>query len=160
SGFMLLIFTGSLIVFIAVLRQIQARFQRTKEQLETATRRAIEENSEERLAELPNEVKELAVALFESAQQLRKSKEDNIRAKATMEIAAQVSHDIRSPLSALNMIMGTLQSLPEEKRLIIRNATQRINDISNQLLQKAKGDGGNLQTNFASEPIMLVAQVD
>ena len=57
---------------------------------------------------------------------------------ALVTVAAQVSHDIRSPLSALNMITATLKDVPEEKRLIIRNAVQRINDIANQLLQKSK----------------------
>jgi signal transduction histidine kinase len=55
-------------------------------------------------------------------------------------IAAQTAHDIRSPLSALTMVVGTLKEIPEEKRLLIRNATQRINDIANDLLQKGKED--------------------
>jgi signal transduction histidine kinase len=54
------------------------------------------------------------------------------------EMASQVSHDIRSPLSALTMISNSLTEIPEEKRLIIRNASQRINDIANQLLMKSK----------------------
>lgn len=53
-------------------------------------------------------------------------------------IAKQVSHDIRSPLSALNLIMSDLSQIPEERRILIRNAVQRINDISNQLLEKSK----------------------
>lgn len=59
--------------------------------------------------------------------------------KIFSSISAQVSHDIRSPLSALTMISSSLIDIPEEKRLVIRNATQRINDIANQLLLKAKG---------------------
>lgn len=58
--------------------------------------------------------------------------------KELNQIASQVSHDIRSPLSALTMVIGTLKEVPEEKRLLIRNATQRINDIANDLLQKGK----------------------
>lgn len=52
------------------------------------------------------------------------------------EIARQVSHDIRSPLSALNMVSSTLKEIPEETRLLVRSATQRINDIANDLLQR------------------------
>lgn len=53
-------------------------------------------------------------------------------------LAKQVAHDIRSPLSALNMVMGTLKDMPEDKRVLIRSATQRINDIANNLLEKNK----------------------
>jgi|GEM_PF-2132422 len=53
-------------------------------------------------------------------------------------VASQVAHDIRSPLSALNMVSASLADLPEEKRLIIRNASKRINDIANQLISKVK----------------------
>ncbi len=75
------------------------------------------------------------------------------------ELASQVSHDIRSPLSALNMVMGTLKGLPEEKRLIIRSATQRINDIANQLLQKSKPELGEPH-QAGDEPVMLTALLD
>lgn len=53
-------------------------------------------------------------------------------------LAAQVSHDIRSPLSALNMVTASLRDLPEEKRILIRSATQRISDVANNLLQIKK----------------------
>ena len=53
-------------------------------------------------------------------------------------ISKQVAHDIRSPLSALNIITSTLTDVTEEKRLLIRNSVQRINDIANDLLQKGK----------------------
>jgi signal transduction histidine kinase len=57
---------------------------------------------------------------------------------ALIDIASQVSHDIRSPLAALNLMLNQIGSVPEEKRVIIRSAVNRINDIANQLLQKSK----------------------
>lgn len=54
-----------------------------------------------------------------------------------VEIASQVSHDIRSPLSALSMLIGTLKDLPADKKNLVLHATQRINDIANNLLQKS-----------------------
>ena len=83
--------------------------------------------------------------------------------RARADLAGQVSHDIRSPLSALNMILASLQDLPEDRRLIVRNATQRINDIANSLLQKSRATQ-NSETNKKAisrdEPIMLVALLD
>jgi signal transduction histidine kinase len=57
-----------------------------------------------------------------------------------VKLSKQVSHDIRSPLSALNMMLSKNLAIPEEHRLIMRNATQRINDIANSLLSKYKSD--------------------
>ncbi len=54
----------------------------------------------------------------------------------TLNISRQVAHDIRSPLAALNLAISTFQDMPEEKRQLVKNATQRINDIANDLLKK------------------------
>ncbi len=67
--------------------------------------------------------------------------EENLQLKTKTvfsDIAKQVSHDIRSPLSALNMILNHLKELPESHRLMIRNSVTRINDIANTLLEKSK----------------------
>lgn len=64
--------------------------------------------------------------------------EDQIKVRTLGDLTRQVAHDIRSPLSALNMVMYGLNEIPEERRLLIRNAIQRINDISNDLLLKGK----------------------
>ncbi|MBL7543917.1 MAG: HAMP domain-containing histidine kinase [Bdellovibrionaceae bacterium] len=53
-------------------------------------------------------------------------------------IASQVAHDIRSPLTALNIAIDTIDKLPEDKRILVRNAIQRINDIANDLLARGK----------------------
>lgn len=55
-------------------------------------------------------------------------------------VAAQVAHDIRSPLSALEMISGQLEEISEDRRLIVRNAIARIRDIAHSL--KCKGEPG------------------
>ncbi|MBI4236789.1 MAG: HAMP domain-containing histidine kinase [Deltaproteobacteria bacterium] len=59
-------------------------------------------------------------------------------------IAAQVAHDIRSPLTALRVVAGHLAEVGEEKRVMIRNAVQRIDDIANDLAgkQTAVATGG------------------
>lgn len=58
-------------------------------------------------------------------------------AQELIEASAQVAHDVRSPLSALNMMIKSIDSeLPLAKRGVILGALNRINDIVNLLLIK------------------------
>jgi len=50
--------------------------------------------------------------------------------------AAQVAHDIRSPLFALDAALKDTAELPEKKRIIVRHAVNRIRDVANDLLEK------------------------
>ncbi|MBF0105980.1 MAG: HAMP domain-containing histidine kinase, partial [Deltaproteobacteria bacterium] len=50
--------------------------------------------------------------------------------------AAQVAHDIRSPLLALTSMTSMFDTLPEDQRIRVRTAIQRINDIANDLSRK------------------------
>ncbi|MCB0363706.1 MAG: HAMP domain-containing histidine kinase, partial [Bdellovibrionales bacterium] len=59
-------------------------------------------------------------------------------AQKISHLSAQIAHDIRSPLSALNIIIGSATNLPENQRTIIRSAVQRISDIANDLLLRGK----------------------
>lgn len=77
-------------------------------------------------------------SLLQMIHRLQDELEMSAFAEGQSDIAKQVAHDIRSPLSALSMVIGTLGNLPEEKRLLIRNAVQRINDIANNLLLQDK----------------------
>lgn len=61
-----------------------------------------------------------------------------IDTRARAELAEQVAHDIRSPLTALEATAGDMASLPEKKRLQIRGALGRIRDIANNLLDQRR----------------------
>jgi PAS domain S-box-containing protein len=68
---------------------------------------------------------------------------ENITHKAQLEaqeqftkIANQVVHDIRSPLSSLKSILKACTELPEKKRIDLRMASIRIEDIANHLLNQ------------------------
>lgn len=84
--------------------------------------------------------------------------------KFANELANQVAHDIRSPLTALNLVVHSANELPEEKRVLIRNAAQRINDIANNLLKKSKTQQlekestHNVQTHRLSEQTLATDQ--
>jgi signal transduction histidine kinase len=77
-----------------------------------------------------------ANSTFNQIKDYRVKENEAIKNEALGVMAAQVSHDIRSPLSALEMILSTLKELPEEKRIIIRNSVNRIRDIANSLLSQ------------------------
>lgn len=105
-----------------------------------------------------NELYLLEKAIISYTEQLKnieKEKAEKIKIEAISSLTRQVAHDIRSPLSALNLVSGTLTEVGEEKRLLIRNATQRINDIANQLLEKGKEKVTATEANndlFQKEP--------
>jgi signal transduction histidine kinase/FixJ family two-component response regulator len=60
----------------------------------------------------------------------------NAALAAIGESSSMVAHDIRSPLAALEAAAGALKKLPEDQRLMILSAVQRINDIANDLADK------------------------
>ena len=62
------------------------------------------------------------------------------RAKAVELVVRQVAHDIRSPLSALDIVLSNAASLPEDVRVLARSAIVRIKDIANNLISKNKQD--------------------
>lgn len=86
-----------------------------------------------------DEISGIALNFKKMLQQLEKHQQEILtleKDKITSQVARQVSHDIRSPLAALNSIVKLLNNIPETHRLIIRNSVNRINDIANTLLQK------------------------
>jgi signal transduction histidine kinase len=57
---------------------------------------------------------------------------------AVAQMAAQIAHDIRSPLSAINIAVSNFKELPPDRRKLIADAVTRINDIANDLLVRRK----------------------
>ena len=52
------------------------------------------------------------------------------------KLAAQVAHDIRSPLTALSIVAEEISTMAEPQRILIRSAIARIRDIANSLLEQ------------------------
>jgi len=61
--------------------------------------------------------------------------------EANSNMAAQVAHDIRSPLVALDAALKNKAELSEKKRIIVHHAVNRIRDIANNLLEKNRQQG-------------------
>ncbi|HAT3877897.1 TPA: HAMP domain-containing histidine kinase [Legionella pneumophila] len=95
------------------------------------------------------------VDAFESREQKDRSR------KTLLNITVQAAHDIRSPLAAINTALLSLNSIPEEKRIIIRNAAKRINDIANNLLISSNSQTNDSIVGFcnpdASSELIFVA---
>lgn len=73
---------------------------------------------------------------------------------AVGRMAAQVAHDIRSPVFALEAALKNANQLPEKQRVIVRHAVNRIRDVANGLLEKNRQQQGSPAagtTNTAAE---------
>jgi signal transduction histidine kinase len=79
--------------------------------------------------------------LIDKAFELRDTARRAEKNQALVDLARQVSHDIRSPLSALNLAAGALD-LQDERRAIISACSKRINDIAEDLLKKSRTQNG------------------
>ena len=53
--------------------------------------------------------------------------------ESCLENISQVVHDIRSPLAAMEMLLGHLPELDEDKRQVLKNSVKRIKEITNSL---------------------------
>jgi signal transduction histidine kinase len=84
----------------------------------------------------------------------------NAALAATGELAAQVAHDIRSPLAALDTALTDLSELPESKRALIKSAVGRIQEIANNLIERHRADGPDKKTGGAPAVQLLRSLVE
>ena len=158
TGLLAIIFIFSLLLWVQV-RKIEKKEFKEREKIVTLAIHDLIQN--EKLSEiLVQKVPFLVQKWTELKSELVKAHEIQAQFLLSMkltEIAQQVSHDIRSPLSALNMMLMDLKELPEQKRLIVRSALQRINDISNSLLEKSKGQAVSSPTQSSTSPVAITS---
>lgn len=133
------IFLGSLIFTLAITYLLLARtFSRRIPQ-------AVDHLVEWIKADLENRPTTLQQLPFKEFEVLKEKitqvmdRHNQVRAQALMgQMAAQVSHDIRSPLAALDMLTLDLTELSEDKRKLLKTAVSRIKDIANSLLKRQR----------------------
>lgn len=68
-------------------------------------------------------------------------------ARRFSDMSRKVAHDIRSPLSALNMLVGHYKSIPEEQKEIIQQVILRINGIADDLLNDTQKKSFSIPTS-------------
>ena len=69
-----------------------------------------------------------------------KLRAESLVSKRLANLAAQVAHDIRSPLGAIEAAVHALRDVPEDHRVLLKKAVQRINSIANDLLSERKSN--------------------
>jgi signal transduction histidine kinase len=71
---------------------------------------------------------------------------ERVESETLVKVAAQISHDVRAPLGAMELIVGSLNSVSNEQREILKVSMKRIRDISDSLLSKQSQIKGFVST--------------
>lgn len=91
--------------------------------------------SDEFIKNFPTEIQDIKNKITS----LLKNLEAKTREAVLGQMATQVAHDIRSPLTVLDIAITDITAhIPKEQRILIRNATNRIHDMANNLLTQYK----------------------
>ena len=132
--FLIIVSLALLAAIIRTMSRVQSRFQ-----LEV-----LNPLGDGITADLPLSIVELEKLRLKNVEHIQLLRELAV-SKAISDLAAQVVHDIRSPLVALDAALKHAEQLPEKQRVIVRHAVNRIRDIANNLLEKNR-----LQTGTAA----------
>lgn len=73
------------------------------------------------------------------------------------ELAAQVAHDIRSPVAALAALEPRLGVLPEEDRRLLRAALERVRAVADDLLERHRPSAPAVPEAVALAPLVSAA---
>ncbi|MFO0579767.1 MAG: HAMP domain-containing sensor histidine kinase [Polyangia bacterium] len=112
-------------------------------------------------AALPLELEEIYRLAFSATIREQKLREEQRALEQIRQLQAQVAHDIRSPLAALNVAVVTLQeSIPEPSRRLLRGAADRIKDIANDLLDKNRRAAQDRSVPLPVESVSLCCLID
>ncbi|HFD2311497.1 TPA: sensor histidine kinase, partial [Legionella pneumophila] len=110
-----------------------------------------------------NEYRQIANKFIDEHRQIINLQKEKAYYEVRKNIAELVAHDIRSPLAAINTAVADVTSIPENKRIMIRNAAKRINDIANNLLIQSKNnllDCKSSEINMNNSPELIFVVLD
>jgi len=94
---------------------------------------AISENLKTEKSEIPFELWQIYQSAFHN--EMLHHRVNVALGESIKNLASQVAHDIRSPLAALENVAERVTTLPEEDRILVRIAVNRITDIANHLIE-------------------------
>ena len=106
-----------------------------------------------------SQIREIFRQTREKIHQMEKEKREALTLQEKEKIAVQVAHDIRSPLTALDVATHETDSVPENYRIIIRSCINSIKDIANNLLDSYRKPQGNKNESTSGLIAQLVESV-
>lgn len=122
---------------LAKVESIRSLLSRITQDQDYSKRVSIVEKSKDELDELGGNLNHMLETLQAHQFQLLGAERDKARA----QIAAQVAHDIRSPLMSMNMALSQIESPQKESLAIIKSAVARVTGIVQKLSSlSAKSD--------------------
>ena len=98
------------------------------------------------------EYKTIALTFIDEHNEITKLHQEKSYSLAIRKIAEQVAHDIRSPLTAITIALSDIASIPENKRVMLKNIFKRIKDIANNLLSEYVNTADN-QNSFINDEV-------
>jgi signal transduction histidine kinase len=141
SLLVLLAFVASAIELVLAIHRTNRRAEQGRQTLANAVLASLDNPNGPGASGLPDELRPIAVALSDSIAQLHDAKARQRAHQALNDLAAQVAHDVRSPLAALSAVAPDFYLLPGDSGALARAAINRINEIANDLLRKYRDVG-------------------
>jgi len=121
-------------IFVIILAIYNANKNRESRLNEYLTRQTLNEQVQSRERLIDEKVRDIMTA----TDQIRRKDAELIATQQLSDLAAQVAHDIRSPLTALGIVTADIEMIPQDRRRLVQTAVARINDIANSLLNFRK----------------------
>ncbi len=90
------------------------------------------------------------VSMFKSQEQQKLKEINDARIDSFLSVSERVAHDIRSPISAINLILSRVNIENKEYREIISSSLVRIDETAEKILTKYKGPNANANEVFES----------
>ena len=112
----------------------------------------LEDEIDARQTLIDKKAKELSAAKIE----LIRQESENSRYKALGELAAQVAHNVRSPVGTIDVIVNSTPELPVAAKVPLLNAISQIRGVANKLL---KSKPHELEMKSHDFPVVPVARV-
>jgi signal transduction histidine kinase len=98
------------------------------------------------------------VATLKTTIEQAQKKYADVKSEAEVgKIAQHAAHDIRAPLAVIDFVTRNLNQLPEEERILLRNAIQRFQEIADDLLYLGRKEPSTV-TGFGVHSLQGIVQ--